>query len=137
MDSFTNSELKHVVEREEAAQEKPCRERGGWFTIPFIAGTYRPSLSHTHVRICVSPHSLHCVHEQEHAGLGLAVHGTTSNLLVYRLKECNVESIDVAQIANVVPVPGAVLADSYLGCFPVILAGSVINLLHGSKSSFN
>ncbi|KAI4972960.1 hypothetical protein ZWY2020_006927 [Hordeum vulgare] len=103
MDSFTNSELKHVVEREEAAQEKPCRERGGWFTIPFIAGSM--------------------------LGLGLAVNGTTSNLLVYRLKECNVESIDVAQIANVVPVPGAVLADSYLGCFPVILAGSVINLL--------
>ncbi|KAE8768302.1 protein NRT1/ PTR FAMILY 2.7-like [Hordeum vulgare] len=103
MDSFTNSELKRVVEREEAAQEKPCRERGGWFTIPFIAGSM--------------------------LGLGLAVNGTTSNLLVYRLKECNVESIDVAQIANVVPVPGAVLADSYLGCFPVILAGSVINLL--------
>ncbi|EMS55014.1 putative nitrate excretion transporter 3 [Triticum urartu] len=69
-------------------------------------------------------------------GLGLAVNGTTNNLLVYLLKEYNVESIDAAQIANVargslnlVPVAGAVLADSYLGSFPVILAGAVINLL--------
>uniref|UniRef100_M8B1L8 Peptide transporter PTR1 n=1 Tax=Aegilops tauschii TaxID=37682 RepID=M8B1L8_AEGTA len=69
-------------------------------------------------------------------GLGLAVNGTTSNLLVYLLKEYNVESIDAAQITNMVrgslnlvPVAGAVLADSYLGSFPVILAGAAINLL--------
>ncbi|VAI69185.1 unnamed protein product [Triticum turgidum subsp. durum] len=109
MDSSTNSKLKPVVDQEEA-QEKPGRERGGWITLPFIAGSM--------------------------LGLGLAVNGTTNNLLVYLLKEYNVESIDAAQIANVargslnlVPVAGAVLADSYLGSFPVILAGAVINLL--------
>ncbi|VAH98947.1 unnamed protein product [Triticum turgidum subsp. durum] len=109
MDSSTNSKLKPVVGQEEA-QEKPGRERGGWITLPFIAATM--------------------------LGLGLAVNGTTSNLLVYLLKEYNVESIDAAQIANIargslnlVPVAGAVLADSYLGSFPVILAGAVINLL--------
>ncbi|XP_037423573.1 protein NRT1/ PTR FAMILY 2.3-like isoform X2 [Triticum dicoccoides] len=109
MDSSTNSKLKPVVGQEEA-QEKPGRERGGWITLPFIAATM--------------------------VGLGLAVNGTTSNLLVYLLKEYNVESIDAAQIANIargslnlVPVAGAVLADSYLGSFPVILAGAVINLL--------
>ncbi|KAF7106090.1 hypothetical protein CFC21_106851 [Triticum aestivum] len=109
MDSSTNSKLKPVVGQEEA-QEKPGRERGGWITLPFIAGSM--------------------------LGLGLAVNGTTSNLLVYLLKEYNVESIDAAQITNIVrgslnlvPVAGAVLADSYLGSFPVILAGAAINLL--------
>ena len=69
-------------------------------------------------------------------GLGLAINGTTSNLLLYLLKEYNVESIDAAQIANIVrgslnlvPVAGAVVSDSYFGCFPVILAGTAINVL--------
>lgn len=69
-------------------------------------------------------------------GLGLAVNGTTSNLLVYLLKEYNVESIDAAQITNIVrgslnlvPVAGAIVSDSYFGCFPVILAGTAINVL--------
>jgi peptide/histidine transporter 3/4 len=59
-------------------------------------------------------------------GLGLAVNGTTSNLIVYLLKEYNVQSIDTAQIANIVrgslnlvPVASAVVSDSYFGCFPV------------------
>jgi solute carrier family 15 (peptide/histidine transporter), member 3/4 len=71
-------------------------------------------------------------------GLGLAINGTSSNLLVYLLKEYNVESIDAAQIANIVrgcldlaPVAGAVVSDSYFGSFPVILAGTAINVLVG------
>ncbi|RLN00847.1 protein NRT1/ PTR FAMILY 2.7-like [Panicum miliaceum] len=71
-------------------------------------------------------------------GLGLAINGTSSNLLVYLLKEYNVESINAAQIANIVrgclnlvPVAGAVVSDSYFGSFPVILAGTAINVLVG------
>lgn len=85
-------------------------KRGGWITLPFIAGSM--------------------------LGLGLAIGGTSSNLQIYLIKEYNVESIDAAQIANIVrgslnllPVAGAILADSYFGCFPVILAGAGINVL--------
>ncbi|OEL25488.1 Protein NRT1/ PTR FAMILY 2.3 [Dichanthelium oligosanthes] len=107
MESSPGSQLKPVHQE---AQERPGRNRGGWITLPFIAGSM--------------------------LGLGLAINGTTSNLLVYLLKEYNVESIDAAQIANIirgslnlVPVAGAVVSDSYFGCFPVILAGTVINIL--------
>jgi peptide/histidine transporter 3/4 len=69
-------------------------------------------------------------------GLGLAINGTSSNLLVYLIKEYNVESIDAAQIANIVrgslnflPLAGAILSDSFFGYFPVILAGAAINVL--------
>uniref|UniRef100_A0A3B6MPH9 Uncharacterized protein n=2 Tax=Triticum aestivum TaxID=4565 RepID=A0A3B6MPH9_WHEAT len=85
-------------------------KQGGWITLPFIAGSM--------------------------VGLGLAINGTTSNLQIYLIKEYHVESIDAAQIANIVrgslnflPVAGAILSDSYLGCFPVILAGAAINVL--------
>ncbi|GJM88295.1 hypothetical protein PR202_ga04340 [Eleusine coracana subsp. coracana] len=68
--------------------------------------------------------------------LGLAINGTTSNLLVYLLKQYNVESIDAAQIANIVrgslnlvPVAGAVVSDSYFGCCPVVLAGTAVTVL--------
>ncbi|CAN6351411.1 unnamed protein product [Urochloa humidicola] len=105
--SSPRSQLKPV---DQEAQDKPGRKKGGWITLPFIAGSM--------------------------LGLGLAINGTTSNLLVYLLKEYNVESIDAAQITNIVrgslnlvPVAGAVLSDSYFGCFPVILAGTVINVL--------
>ncbi|KAI4991528.1 hypothetical protein ZWY2020_039914 [Hordeum vulgare] len=64
------------------------------------------------------------LHSREHAGLGLAINGTTSNLQIYLIKQYNVDSIDAAQIANIVrgslnfvPVAGAILSDSYLGCF--------------------
>ncbi|CAL4907453.1 unnamed protein product [Urochloa decumbens] len=107
MESSPGSQLKPV---DQEAQDKPGRKKGGWITLPFIAGNM--------------------------LGLGLAINGTTSNLLVYLLKEYNVESIDAAQIANIVrgslnlvPVAGAVLSDSYFGCFPIILAGTAINVL--------
>ncbi|KAL6865081.1 hypothetical protein ACP4OV_016232 [Aristida adscensionis] len=69
-------------------------------------------------------------------GLGMAVHGTSANLLIYLVKEYNVDSIDAAQISNIVrgslnlmPVAGAVISDSYFGSFPVILAGTAISVL--------
>ncbi|VAH98938.1 unnamed protein product [Triticum turgidum subsp. durum] len=95
---------------DQEAQTKTGGKRGGWITLPFIVATM--------------------------LGLGLAVNGTTSNMLVYLLKEYHVDGVKAAQIANVVrgslnlvPIAGAVLSDSYLGCFPVILAGAAINVL--------
>ncbi|KAG2628432.1 protein NRT1/ PTR FAMILY 2.7-like [Panicum virgatum] len=108
IESSPGSQLKPIDR--EAAQERQGRKKGGWITLPFIAGSM--------------------------LGLGLAINGTTSNLLLYLLKEYNVESIDAAQIANIVrgslnlvPVAGAVVSDSYFGCFPIILAGTAINVL--------
>ncbi|KAL6631009.1 hypothetical protein ACP70R_028349 [Stipagrostis hirtigluma subsp. patula] len=107
MQSSPGSQFKPV---EQEAQEKAGRKKGGWITLPFIAGNL--------------------------LGLGLAINGTTSNLLVYLLKEYNVESIDAAQIANIVrgslnlvPVAGAVISDSYFGSFPVIFAGTAVSVL--------
>ncbi|KAL6847773.1 hypothetical protein ACP4OV_021901 [Aristida adscensionis] len=94
---------------QEGELEKMGR-KGGWITLPFIAGSV--------------------------LGLGLAISGTTSNLAVYLIKEYNVESITATQVANIVrgslnlvPVAGAVLSDSFVGCFPVIIAGTAINVL--------
>ncbi|XP_062180547.1 protein NRT1/ PTR FAMILY 2.3-like [Phragmites australis] len=107
IESLPGSQLK-PVDRE--GQDKAGRKKGGWITLPFIAGSI--------------------------LGLGLAINGTTSNLLVYLIKEYNVEGIDAAQITNIVrgslnlvPVAGAVVSDSYFGCFPVILAGTAVNVL--------
>ncbi|KAK9940266.1 hypothetical protein M0R45_016934 [Rubus argutus] len=84
--------------------------RGGWITFPFIIGSM--------------------------AGLTLAAGGWVSNLIVYLIQEFNVKSIDAAQISNVIngstsffPVIGAILADSFLGSFPVISVSSFISLL--------
>ncbi|VAI30595.1 unnamed protein product [Triticum turgidum subsp. durum] len=109
MESSPRSQPK-LSDLEEEGQAKRETKQGGWITLPFIAGSM--------------------------LGLGLAINGTTSNLQIYLIKEYNVESIDAAQIANIVrgslnlvPVAGAILSDSYLGCFPVILAGAAINVL--------
>ncbi|XP_050368288.1 protein NRT1/ PTR FAMILY 2.6-like [Argentina anserina] len=86
------------------------RRRGGWVTFPFIIGAI--------------------------LGLTLAVGGWLSNLIVFLIQEFNVESIDAAQIANVVngsssffPVIGAIIADSFFGPFLVITISSCISLL--------
>jgi peptide/histidine transporter 3/4 len=70
------------------------------------------------------------------AGLTLAAGGWGSNLIVYLIQEFNVKSIDAAQISNVIngstsffPVIGAIIADSFLGSFPVISVSSFISLL--------
>ena len=70
------------------------------------------------------------------AGLTLAGQGWMNNLIVYMIGEYNVKSIDAAQIWNVVngcvtmfPILGAIIADSFLGCFSVIWISSLISLL--------
>ncbi|KAH0663308.1 hypothetical protein KY284_028239 [Solanum tuberosum] len=86
------------------------RRTGGWITFPFIIASS--------------------------VGLALAFVGWTSNLIVYLIKEFDVESIDAAQISNLVngagsliPVVAAIVADSYLGCFSTIWISSIISLL--------
>ncbi|KAL3336027.1 hypothetical protein AABB24_031985 [Solanum stoloniferum] len=86
------------------------RRTGGWITFPFIIGSS--------------------------VGLTLAFGGWTNNLIVYLIKEFDVESIDAAQISNLVngagsliPVVAAIIADSFLGCFSTIWISSIISLL--------
>lgn len=69
-------------------------------------------------------------------GLSLAGGGWTMNLMVYLIEEFNVKSIDAAQIFNIVngctalfPILGAIIADSFLGCFSVIWISSLFSLL--------
>ncbi|XP_009606455.1 protein NRT1/ PTR FAMILY 2.7-like [Nicotiana tomentosiformis] len=83
---------------------------GGWITFPFIIATS--------------------------VGLTLTFAGWQSNLIVYLIKEFEVESIDAAQISNLVngagsliPVLAAIIADSFLGCFSTIWISSIISLL--------
>ncbi|ONI00499.1 hypothetical protein PRUPE_6G091800 [Prunus persica] len=84
--------------------------RGGWIIYFFIIGT------------------LMC--------LTLAAGGWQSNLIVYLIQEYNVKSIDAAQVSNAVngctclfPIIGAIIADSFSGCFLVILISSCISFL--------
>ncbi|CAM0944365.1 unnamed protein product [Alopecurus aequalis] len=107
VESSPRSQLKPL---DQEAQPKGDSKKGGWITLPFIVGSM--------------------------LGMGLAIEATTTNLAVYLIKEYNVESIDATQIANIVrgslnlvPLAGAILSDSYFGCFPVILAGTAINVL--------
>ncbi|XP_058199682.1 protein NRT1/ PTR FAMILY 2.6-like [Rhododendron vialii] len=86
------------------------KQRGGWITFPFIIATV--------------------------AGLTLASGGWMFNFIVFMIGEFNVKSIDAAQIWNVVngcttmfPILGAIVADSFLGSFSVILISSVFSLL--------
>ncbi|KAI5322195.1 hypothetical protein L3X38_031267 [Prunus dulcis] len=84
--------------------------RGGWIIYFFIIGTF----------MCLT----------------LAAGGWQSNLIVYLIQEYNVKSIDAAQVSNAVngctclfPIIGAIIADSFTGCFPVILISSCISFL--------
>ncbi|KAM0922386.1 hypothetical protein ACQ4PT_006216 [Festuca glaucescens] len=107
MESSPKSELKPL---DQEAHPKGDTKRGGWITLPFIAGSM--------------------------LAMGLAINGTTTNLQIYLIKEYNMESIDATQIAYIVrgslylvPLAGAILSDSYFGCFPVILAGAATSVL--------
>ncbi|XWS71778.1 hypothetical protein CRYUN_Cryun03dG0167800 [Craigia yunnanensis] len=62
--------------------------------------------------------------------------GWLTNLIVYLIEEFNIGSIDATQMANVIngslnmiPVIGAVLADSFLGSFHVVSISSGFSLL--------
>lgn len=84
--------------------------RGGWITFPFLLATL--------------------------TGLTMAAGGWVSNLIVYLILEFNFKSISAAQVYNFVngsitmfPIVGAVIADSFVGCFSVIWFSSIISLL--------
>ncbi|XP_031486250.1 protein NRT1/ PTR FAMILY 2.6-like [Nymphaea colorata] len=86
------------------------RKKGGWITFPFIMGSS--------------------------AMLGLAVNGSFANLIVYLIQQFNVDRIAAAQILNVfngstniTPVVGAIISDSFLGAFMVILISSLISFM--------
>ncbi|PIN02904.1 H+/oligopeptide symporter [Handroanthus impetiginosus] len=94
---------------EEALPTTADGRRGGRKTIPFIIASV--------------------------AGMMLAAGGLLNNLIVYLIQEFNVKSINAAQIYNVVsgctnffPVIAAIIADSFLGCFPVIWISSLVSL---------
>ncbi|KAA8543988.1 hypothetical protein F0562_021835 [Nyssa sinensis] len=102
--------LRTISGNAEAQTPYSGRKRGGWITFPFVIATM--------------------------TGLTLAGGGATANLIVYLIGKFNVKSIDAAQISNVVngcislfPVIGAILADSFLGCFSVISISSCISML--------
>ncbi|MBA0807327.1 hypothetical protein Gohar_023138, partial [Gossypium harknessii] len=70
------------------------------------------------------------------SGVMLSGFGWLANLIVYLVQEFNVESINATQIANVVhgcinllPIIGAIIADSFLGSFHVAAISSFISLL--------
>lgn len=76
------------------------------------------------------------------ACLTLASGGWSANLIVYLIEEFNIKSISAAKIYNFVVgsytmfhIVGAVLADSYLGCFLVICFSSLVSLLVLSLSA--
>ncbi|XP_022158584.1 protein NRT1/ PTR FAMILY 2.7-like [Momordica charantia] len=96
--------------REEAPTSESHGKQGGWVTFPFIIG-------------CVG-----C--------LTLASGGWLFNLMLYLIQQYNINAINAALIFNVVngccsvfPVVGALIADSFLGSFSVILISSCISLL--------
>ncbi|KAI8523959.1 hypothetical protein RHMOL_Rhmol13G0112200 [Rhododendron molle] len=97
-------------EVQQSAVASDGKQRGGWITFPFIIATI--------------------------AGLTLASGGWMFNFIVFMIEEFNVKGIDAGQIWNVVngctamfPVLGAIVADSFLGNFSVILISSVFSLL--------
>ncbi|KAJ8563545.1 hypothetical protein K7X08_031997 [Anisodus acutangulus] len=83
---------------------------GGWISFPFIIGSL--------------------------AGLSVAAAGWNNNLIVYLIEEFNMNSVSAAKVYNmangcstIFPILGAVVADSFLGCFSVIWISSFISLL--------
>ncbi|MQL76033.1 hypothetical protein Taro_008423 [Colocasia esculenta] len=102
---------KSGLDVEEArATSFPSSKQGGWITFPFITGSL--------------------------LALVIALSGATSNLIVYLIEQYNVKSIDAAQISNIVngcssaaPVLGAIVSDSYFGCFAVVAVSTFVALL--------
>ncbi|KAM0996451.1 hypothetical protein ACFX2C_006457 [Malus domestica] len=68
--------------------------------------------------------------------LTLAAGGWQANMVVYLIEEFNVKNIDATQVGNVVsectslfPIIGAIVVDSFFGCFPVILISYCVSFL--------
>ena len=69
-------------------------------------------------------------------GLTLAGVGYLSNIIVYLIEKFNFDSIDAAQVSNIVtggnnlfPLVGAIVADSFFGNFSVVVMSSCISFL--------
>ncbi|KAF3782665.1 NRT1-PTR FAMILY 2-6 protein [Nymphaea thermarum] len=105
------------------------RRKGGWITFPFII------VITVDAAIKTGSSGLLC----------LAAYGSVANLIVYLVQQFNVCQIAAVQIFNIVngcgaiaPIVGGIISDSFAGCFPVILAASVISFLHsGSRKSIS
>ncbi|KAK2370763.1 Major facilitator superfamily protein [Trifolium repens] len=94
----------------EAQSLSSGRKHGGWITFPFFIGMV--------------------------GGFSLANAGIVGNLIVYLIREFNINSINAAQIVNVVsgstnliPIVAAIVADSFFGSFSVAFASSCVALL--------
>ncbi|XP_010032053.2 protein NRT1/ PTR FAMILY 2.7 [Eucalyptus grandis] len=110
MESSGSGQAKCIAGSSREAELKPCNaesKRAGWATFPFITGAA--------------------------ALLSVGATGWMTNLIVYLIKEFDVNRIDAAQVFNVIngcfcllPILGAVIADSVLGCFLVASISSFV-----------
>ncbi|XAR60489.1 Nitrate-transporting ATPase [Bertholletia excelsa] len=89
---------------------QPQRRGGGWITVPFI----------------IASSSL----------LTIGNAGWVSNLIVYLIEKFQVKRIEAAQVYSTVngctglfPILGAIMADSFLGCFSVVWISSSVAFL--------
>lgn len=69
-------------------------------------------------------------------GFGVARGGATSNFVVYLVKKYNVPRVDAAQISSVAlgclslaPVGGAIVADAFFGCYPVVVVAMAFSVM--------
>ncbi|CAL4907466.1 unnamed protein product [Urochloa decumbens] len=98
---------------QESLQPQPgdaMNKKGGWITFPFLAVAM--------------------------LGLGVARGGAASNFVVYLVKKYNVPRVDAAQISSIAqgclslaPVGGAIIADAFFGCYPVVAVAMVFSVL--------
>ncbi|XP_031485103.1 protein NRT1/ PTR FAMILY 2.7-like [Nymphaea colorata] len=89
---------------------QPACKKGGWSTVPFIIGS---ALAST-----------------------VAIYGVTTDLMQFLDHRFSIKSIKASQITNIInslmnltPVAGALLCDSYLGCFLTISIFTFISFL--------
>lgn len=99
-------------------EEEGRRKKGGWITFPFMAVSL--------------------------LAFGLSSAGAMGNLVVYLVKEYHVPSVDAAQISTIVsgcisvaPVAGAIVADAFFGCFPVVAVAMVFSVLVSAHHVFD
>ncbi|CAN6470964.1 unnamed protein product [Victoria cruziana] len=98
---------------QKVGQQIRAKNGGGWVTAPFILGSSLAS--------------------------SIATYGVTVDLMQFLVRRFNVGNIRASQITNIInsaasltPVAGAVLCDSYLGCFLTILVFTIISFLGNS-----
>jgi len=76
-------------------------------------------------------------------GLGVARGGATSNFVVYLVKKYNVPRVDAAQIFSIAlgclslaPVDGAIVADAFLCCYPVVAVSMAFSVLVSTNAQW-